>query len=443
MDLTISLLWVLVAALLLLMLVQGLTRKVDFFSIRNCYLGGFIVYQLVSPAATLSSSNWHNFRINDPERAGTWVLLFAFSFLVVFLLSYHKLPFTPWLARKLTGRAQPVEANDALLTGLAIAVVTIAIPMWLVGTKIPVMRALAGYVPVALSALACAIAGWVWGKRRLNPAVLAMVAFVLVTGMGLAMTNAVSRRPLISILGGFTWGAYYRWARHVSPARLVAYTVPLVLLGGAFVSAFTAIRSHKTPEMEVQATVQQMRGGDVKAGAMELLSGQASGAATLWILEHYPDQVEYKHLFSFRYMLYWYIPRLLWEDKPETLANDIAGIASVKGVNPDAITMPPGVIGYAGAEGGFYALVLYALFFGQFTRFFDELIRLNPDNPYVILPVGCAIGQFLGLARGEIAVFTNLALIGFLSSFLIMYLTRFAFGRSAPMPYGLPQPRTS
>jgi hypothetical protein len=174
-----------------------------------------------------------------------------------------------------------------------------------------------------------------------------------------------------------------------------------------------------------------MSGANINVGAKSLMSGQACGAVALWIFEKYPHEFEYKHLFSFRYMAYWFVPRVIWEEKPEPLSKEIATLGRLLHVNRDVITLPPGVVGYAAAEGGFYALVLYALFFGQFTRFFDDLITMNPDNPYIILPVGCATGNFLGLARGDIAIFTNLALIGFVASFLMIWLASLAFGRTS------------
>jgi hypothetical protein len=101
------------------------------------------------------------------------------------------------------------------------------------------------------------------------------------------------------------------------------------------------------------------------------------------------------------------------------------------------------VVGYAAAEGGFYALIIYALFFGQFTRFFDDLITLNPGNPFIILSVGCATGHFLGLARGDIAIFANVALVSFLSTYVLMVLSNAALGGSARSPKQAywPQPR--
>jgi hypothetical protein len=84
---------------------------------------------------------------------------------------------------------------------------------------------------------------------------------------------------------------------------------------------------------------------------------------------------------------------------------------------------------------------LYALFFGQFTRFFDELIRRDPTNPFIIIPVGCATGQFVGLARGDLAIFTNLAIIGFISSYLLLYITSLAFGRRTTSSVAAPWPQ--
>jgi hypothetical protein len=260
--------------------------------------------------------------------------------------------------------------------------------------------------------------------------------------MAMAMSGFYSRRPLISILGGFAWGAYYRWARHLSPSKLVFSTAPLILGVALVVGAFTAVRGQMGSGAEGKVTFSQMRGANVSYGTADLLSGQATGSVALWIFEKYPREHEYNHLFSLRYMAYYFVPRMLWPDKPDTLANDIATLARLRGVRRGLITLPPGVVGYAAAEGGFYALVVYGIFFGQFTRFFDDLIRRNPLNPFIILPVGCTTGQFLGLARGDIAIFANLAIIGFISTFLIIYLTSIASGRSrSGAPVGAPWPQ--
>lgn len=436
MGLTIALFWLLAAGLCLLMLYQGLTRSVDLFSIRNIYLAGFIVYQIVSPVSALQVDAYSGFRITDPARAGKWMLIFNYIFIALFLLSYHRIKLARWLAEKFPHRS--ATASDSMLTGLAFTLIVAAVVLRIFGVQIPLIQALSINVSVALAATSCAIIGWVWAQRRLNPAVLSIAFFIISVSMVVSLTGFYSRRPLVSILAGFSWGAYHRWARFLPPGKLLLSAAPLAIVAGMVVAAFTAIRSHSTGVTDAQATLQQMKGASLAKGTGDLLSGQAVGPAALWIVEKYPREIHYEHLFTFRYMAYWFVPRMLWEDKPEPLSTKVAHLAKLRGVNRDAITIPPGIVGYAAAEGGFYAVVLYALFFGQFTRFFDELITLNAGNPYIILPVGCATGQFLGLARGEIAIFTNLAVVGFVLTFLLIYFTSMAFGQSQDADLGAP-----
>lgn len=437
MTLTITLFALLGIGLVLLMFTQGMARRVDLFSIRNIYLAGFIIYHIVNPILTLRSGNYGSYEIFDPERAGNWLLLFVYVYIAVYLFSYHRVKITRWLANKFSGTQ--ASATDSMLTGLAIGLVVAAIGLRLLGTLVPVLRGLSFNSALALVASACGIMGWVWGQRRFNPMVLMIVAFVMSVALVMSLTDAFSRRPLISVLAGFSWGAYYRWARHVSPGKLIFAIAPLILAAMAIVAAFTAIRGQDSAT--VQQRFHQMSQGNIREGASGLLSGQTAGVASLWLLDHFPRDFDYQHLFSFRYMAYWWVPRVIWEEKPLPLGNKIASMARLEGVNRNGITLPPGVVSYGSAEGGLYAVVLYALFFGQFTRFFDELIRLNPTNPFVILPVGCTTGNFLGLARGDIANFTNLIVISFLASLLILYLTSQAFGGARRAPAGMPWPQ--
>jgi hypothetical protein len=438
-SLIISLLYLLGGVLVVMMLAQGLTRKVDLFSIRNIYLAGFIVYQVASPVSALRDGTFIGFRVTDPVGAAKWLMMYVYIFAGIYLFSYHRLKIARWFASKI--HVAHGEDTDSMLVGLAIVLILSAFASRMIAMQVPALRAVSINTAVALAAASCALTGWVWGKRRLNPAVLSLV--VLVVGMSLiiALGGFFSRRPLISILAGFAWGAYYRWARHLSPSRLLFSTAPLLVVAILVVSAFTAVRGQMGAEAEGQVTLSQMKNANISKGATNLASGQACGAVALWVFDKYPREIDYKHLFSFRYMAYWYIPSAIWPEKPQPLSKETASLARLRRVRVELITLPPGVVGYAAAEGGLYALVLYALFFGQFTRFFDDLIRMNPDNPFIILPVGCTTGNFLGLARGDIGIFTNLALVGFVASFLMIWLTSLAFGRSGSPRMAAPWPQ--
>ncbi len=440
-GLIVTLLIALAVGLVLMMFAQGLSGRVNFFSIRNIYLAGFIIYHVASPITALNDGNFIGFKIGDPVKAAKWMLMYSYIYMGVYLLSYHRLRISRWFASKFSGGQR--DASDSMLAGLAIALIVVSLAARLIGMQFRALGPISINISIALSAVSCAIAGWMWGGRRFNPVVILLAVVIVGASVGMMLGSGFfSRRPLISVLVGFTWGAYYRWAINMSPSRLLYSTAPLVIGAGVVIAAFTAVRGALRHD-ESTITVEQLRGASVASGTDTLLSGQACGAAALWILDNYPSQFSYKPLFSLRYMAMWPVPSAMWKGKPAPLSKEVATLARLRHVNRSLITLPPGVVGYAAAEGGFYAIIIYAIFFGQFTRFFDDLVAFNPGNPFIILPVGCATGHFLGLARGDIAIFANLALVSFISTYVIMVVTSMALGGSSRSvkPAYWPQPR--
>ncbi len=433
-DMIVFFLGALATALIGMMLSQGLSRKVDLFSMRNLYLSSFIIYQLVSPAMALYYDDYMFFKVDSPVQTGKTYATFAFVYLLIFLLSYHRVKLSPWIAKK--GSGPPRDINEQLFLMLGIAIVIIALAIRLYGPYVPVIGKASVQIAVALAAIASSIAGWVWGNRRFNILVTAVTLLIVGGSFGIGMIGSFGRRSILSVLMSFAWGAYHRRFKLMQPSRMLLYMIPILLAVGVVISAFTAIRDNrKTAESDVRETVAKMQQAEVQRGIKDILGGQSCGSAALWAIEQWPDKSEPRYLYSLKYMGYWWVPRHFWPEKPAPLGNDIARLARIPRMNWDLITIPPGVIGYATAEGGILAIVIYALFFGQLLRFFDELIRLNPNNPFVILPAGCATGQVLGLARGGIALFTNLLIIGFLSTYIILSVANKMFGKKAVDPY--------
>lgn len=439
-NLTVFLLYFLAFALCMMMLKQGLSQSVDFLSFRNFYLLGFIVYQLISPADALRTENFTVFQVSAPEQTGRIFLLYAYLFVGVFLFSYHKFKPCRWFAKKFP--APQREISDSMFLGLAVALVCIAIPLRLFGPSIPLIRAASVQIAIALAIVASSIAGWVWGNRRLNLAVIAMMVLIVGSSLAVGMLGVFSRRPMLAILLGMVWGAYHRRARFIKPIKLILMLSPMLLFVVLAVSAFTAIRHNReTAKARVQDTARQMTQANVGAGTQNILGGQTCGSASLWAIESWPDKIDMRPLFSLRIMAYWYVPRYFWPEKPMSLSSDVARLARIKYVNWDKLLIPPGVIGYAVAEGGIITVVIYALFFGQLIRFIDELVHLNPLNAFIILPTACATGQTLGLARGDIAIFTNLIVLGFLTTFVLLFIASKLFGRKIQPAYGFPWPQ--
>lgn len=439
-NVTVFLLYFLAFVLCLMMLKQGLSQSVDFLSVRNLYLLGFIVYQLLSPANALRTENFNGFQVFAPAETGRIFLLYAYLFIGVFLFSYHKFKPCRWFAGKFP--APQREISDSLFLGLAVALVCVAIPLRLFGPSIPLIARASVQIAIALAVVASAIAGWVWGAKRFNLIVVTMMIFIVGSSLAIGMLGVFSRRPMLTILLGLAWGAYHRRARFMKPAKLIFMLSPILLFVALAVSAFTAIRHNReTVTAKVQDTARQMTQANVGAGTRNILGGQACGAAVLWAIESWPDKFDTRPLFSLRMMAYWYVPRYFWPEKPVPLGNEVARLARLKRMNWDKIKIPPGVIGYAVAEGGFFVVAIYALFFGQFLRFIDELIRLNPLNAFIILPTACATGQVLGLARGDIAIFTNLIVLGFVTTYVLLFVASKLFGRKLQPAYWAPWPQ--
>lgn len=427
------LLYLLGAITAIMVLVQGLSRKVELFSIRNLYLAGFVVYHVIGPAKALSTGDFFGFRVMDPKNTGMWLTIYIYIYFIVYLFGYHRIHLARWFASKLSGI--PSEASDSMLLTLGVGLIAIGVPMRLFGHYLPIVGPATVNVSLALAAIACASAGWVWSQRKFNPAVISIAGVILVGGLVISLYGIFGRRPLVGVLFGFAWGAYYRWARYVAPGKLILYMIPLLVGATVIIGAYTAIRREASRTSDVQSLFRAMIQADVKEGSSSVASGQSCSGAMMWALEQYPTFIEPKPLFSLQYMVMFFVPRQIWPDKPEPLSQDIATLAKLKGVNRDAITLPPGVVGYAAAEGGMYALIIYALFFGQFTRFFDELVRQNPINPFIILPAGCVTGQFLGLARGDIGSFTAIIIVSFIATIALMFVVKLFFGKRAMPQY--------
>lgn len=420
------LLYAMAAAVVVLVLVQGLSRSVELFSARNIYLIGFIVYQLFSPAGVLMRESTVKFRVQDITSAGGVAVVYAAVFLVVYLVAYRFPGPWRWAAGFL--KAKPTTASDASLLIVAFTLVLLGLAMRL-GSLIPYVRAIAFHTGVGLAAVSCVFVGWTVARRYTNVLVLLGGGVVFVTAAGLALQGSFGRRPLVGVCLGLMWGIYFSLGTRLKPKWLIIWLVPLSLTALLIVSSYTAVRG-RVSEMSVAEVMQEMIGSDRKIeAAVNIFDGQLCGEATLWCIEAYPKKVEQKQILSLRQMVLQVIPRAVWPEKPEPLANQLAEIAKIDGVVRSRITMPPGVLGYAAAEGGMYALVLYAIFYGGFCRFFDLIVTENRDNPFMIAAASSVVGHMPGLARGDLANLTNNAVVTFVAISLTLWLVRKFIGK--------------
>lgn len=408
-----------VGAIALLLMVRDYIRgAVELLSIRNFALVGFVLFQLVSPAVRLIPDRYDMFRMSDPAKAGATLAAMATVFLVIALISYRVAPGVRKPARALALRRPHIE--DGFLVGIAVVLSALAIFMRF-GVFIPYVAIVTNLVGVGFAAVSSGAIGWVWSKRLFHPAMILFAIPLLLVNAGAALSGDYSRRGLVAVGAGMLWGMYYGHWRYLRPkitlARLaIIGAVPVIVL-----ALLTSARGHNTGKGAFDY-INAMSQASVRDGILLLADGQVTGNATMWCIENYPETYEYDHLLTIRYFFLVPIPRAMWKDKPMPLSTRLGSFANVKGVAQDSIMLPAGIIGNAAAEGGWYALIIYALVAGVFLRFFDELIRQNPWSPFVVLPVGCQLGQVLGLARGEPSIFANTLVLSFIGVWLTMTL---------------------
>lgn len=390
----------------------------ELLSCRNIALVGLILFQLSSCAYSLYTGDHSNFLISNPVWTGFQFVAMAAIFIVLSLWSYRRGWLVTTLARRLpTTRAMPSDTallfNAGLLTVLAVVL--------RFGVAIPLVAIVAGMVGIGLSAVSGGLVGWVWGRRLLNPAVIFYSLMIVAANLAIVMTLSFGRRGLVAVGGAIVWGMYYSTWRHLRTSSILARMALVSLAPILFLALFTSVRSSGEHQRSAGEHLRKIsEGGNVVRGVVSLISGQYAGSISLFLIENYPENHEYRHMESVYYFFVLPVPRRWWPGKPIPLSMEIAQEARISRVDWKRLKLGPGVIGHAAAEGGWYALIVYAVIAGMFFRFFDEIIRLNIDSPFVVLAVGSALGQFLGLARGSVPNFAFLAVITIGGALLIM-----------------------
>ncbi len=386
----------------------------DLLSLRNVILVGFTVFQLTGAALDIILGAPRGaFTLERLESTSVIYGGMATLMLALFLLSYHK----GYIASGLGARMPTARALPSLTALWTIAVGTTAMAGFLRLGLVPIPPQIGQILSVTFGAVACGIVGWIWAPRLFNPIVLVGAGVIVLAVFVIVTTGSFGRRPLIAICGALVWGMYYSHFRYMRPSwvlpRFAAIAAIPVIVVALFTSARTNTEKGRTGFEQITAIAQR---GDLSDGLYQLAAGQGAGAISMWLIEQYPafgqGRFESRPLFSVYYFMVLPIPRAIWTGKPQPLSQQLPHMAAVSRVNRDRLTLSAGVIGHAAAEGGWFALIVYAILGGLLIRFFDEIVRHNAWSPFVVLAVGSTLGHLLGIPRGETAVMAMLFALG-------------------------------
>lgn len=189
--------------------------------------------------------------------------------------------------------------------------------------------------------------------------------------------------------------------------------------------------------------VAALKDASVGEGVLDLLTGQRAGLNSMWLIESRPQQMKYDTLHSLRLMIFFPIPRTFWQQKPDALAITMPKTELYVSGKPAGWNIGPGIIGHIQNDNPFIALWLYPLLIAGVLRFFDRATQWFSSNPFVVIPIGAAIGQVIAMPRGELGSFFFAAIVNITLSYIIMKVistTLKLFGFIRVVPHGWDQP---
>ncbi|RME61142.1 hypothetical protein D6779_00645, partial [Candidatus Parcubacteria bacterium] len=142
---------------------QYYRNQQDLLCLRNIFLLGFIIFQLVSAAIPLLTGRFDVFRVVDPGAAGIEFAAMATVYLLIFMVMYRWGIGVRGLARRLSSSVRNPPSGTFLLFMSAVFVILSAILRFAV--LIPYVGIVSNIVGVGFASAAAGLVGWVWGRR--------------------------------------------------------------------------------------------------------------------------------------------------------------------------------------------------------------------------------------------------------------------------------------
>lgn len=401
-----------------LMYFQARAGKVDLLCTRNFFILGFIVFQLTGGAASLFFHEFGYFMIQDFTLIPVIYSIMCTVFTVLLLFFYGKGWITARLAERF--RLQPVAAGAGSLLTLAWVFIGVGVAFRFVFVYIPIIGAGFDMLGNGMLAAAAGMASWAAVSRLFNPFVVGVALAAIAVAGVVTISGDFGRRDLLGVIGCIGWAAFHGSWKHLGFKAAWWRLLAVGSVGFLFLAAFTAAREGSFREKSATEILASLQGADVGSGAWDLITGQNAGANSMWVIEEYPKNLDFDTLHTLRSVLLFPIPRdFLGERKPVALALSMPDDAGIRN-KPDNWNIGPGIIGHIAHDNAWIAMIPYALFIGLYLRFFDEVVRQNPLNPFAILPMGVALGQFIGMPRGEFALFFVLSVVYSFGTFAVM-----------------------
>jgi hypothetical protein len=421
--------------------------KAELLSAWNILLGGVAIFVGIgSIEAATSPMRFKGVEWFEPTRAevNTW-LAATTVFLVTLLVSYYYDPVSRSLSARCFNKWPPISTEVFLFVIIVCMAVAIA-------GRVPFLSRITFIGQIAVNTshkgmvFACLFSFILWYRNRLNLAALCLFVVILLATGFLAMLASGGRRLVLSIFLAPILGFYFYHARHWRPAKSMGI-IAVAMVGLFCLSLIYSTIRHFDRRGEMAGQPRERSA----ARAFEAVKGiggigwlEHFRNDALWSLSqhtvHYGmltdrfvsmGRLDATPFNTFKFMLVYPIPRRIWPDKPQSLGR----IITHQGLGRKT-TWGTGVAGHAAFEGGLIIAVMFGYLAAFGVRFFDDPLRRQPSNPFLIAMLAAAAMHIVAWPRGDLAVMTFEVAECFFFTIGLAICGRFLFGTDRPQLAG-------
>ena len=396
----------------------------DLITVRHLFLLGCAKFFGV---AALTTGITQLYRGNHPF-SDVWLLFMGTAiFFVMFWWAYNRWNLPQRIAASRWRRSPSPNVGGVLFVGgigLFLGLLASVLPV-----EIPVIGQITNVLGKLLPAASIALFLFCWLRNPANIIFLAATGFAFMLAVFVALFGA-GRHPLFAALIAVPIAWYWARWRYQRPSATIGRILALGVAAAIVILAYSGFRHDYMGEADSGIAMDRIKqllrfeidtGGDAESALRE----DAITVSLLCIEEfHRNGDPEYFH--TLWYVLSNPVPRQWWPDKPQAVGESLP--ESLGEFSDGYVNWGPGIIGNAFHDGGLWMAAIYGLVVGGVFRIFDDLLRRQPSNPWLIAILAAMSPKIVAYSRGDIAVYT-VELLGLAILFIvILKITGLVFG---------------
>lgn len=425
--------WAVIILAIATVLVPYIRRKSDLLTCWNFFLLGTISFVGLSTLEAYTQPDLFRqleYSPADYEKF-IWGLV---TFYVTLYLGYYWIKLPRRIADRFP-RKWPPASTTVLFFMLPLMMVMAVGSVY--PPRIPIVHQFFTQVGNKAIVFALVLAFVAWYRQKVNPVLLIALAVVIVFGTVFAVMQGGGRRTLLNVFIAIPLCVYWLTLRYKSPWLNLALACGFGIVTVFGVAAYSRVRHFdrrgERLERTFQNSVNALRQLPSYLSNIDYgeFTGQHAVQFSLAAIQLYTTGEKEPDPFnSFIFLVTNPIPREYWEEKPLPLGYTLPFDVH----SPTTANWGPGIVGHGYHEGGLHMLAFYSFLFGMILRYFDELLRRQPGNPYLLAAFAAMASHIFGWTRGDIGTF-NIQIVGSCVLALILaWVGRILFGTGVVYP---------